>query len=68
VLINHFIKSLGETQGFFVSKKKNFISSFFYFSVFLFLREFYIRIKSTDDGKSKIYQHELFGRLMLSYR
>jgi hypothetical protein len=63
-LIDHF-KSLGETQGFFVSKKELY-KLFFYFSVFLFLCEFDKGIKGADDGKPKIRQHELFGGLMMS--
>jgi hypothetical protein len=58
---------LGKPQGFFVSKKELY-KLFFYFSVFLFLCEFDKGIKGADDGKSKIYQYELFGGLLLSYR
>ena len=48
--------------------KKGAISSLFYFSVLLFLREFDKRIKGANDGHSKIRQHKLFGGLMISYR
>jgi hypothetical protein len=58
---------LGKPQGFFVSKKELY-KFFFYFSVFLFLREFDEGIKGADDGQPKIRQHELFGGLMMSYR
>jgi hypothetical protein len=50
------------------NKKRELQAPFFYYPIFLFLREFYIRIKSADDGYPKIRQHKLLGGLIMPYR